>query len=176
MGLTRILRAGLVVSVAVPAILFGEQRPAATGDPAVDSAAVARAAWGRANAAARANDVAVARNAAGEATHAWPTQEAYVWGSAVLAAQAGDTAGALRALTEYAALGLGRDVRAHPAFGALGAFAALPGFGEMIGWHDRNRAPLVNGHARTVIADTLFWPEGFDVDTLSGKYYIASVR
>lgn len=174
--MTRRRLSAALVSLVLPISFLGAQQGAAagvaTGDPAVDSATIARAAWARVTAAARGNDLAAAGKAAGEATRAWPTQEAYIWGSAVLAAQTGDTAGVLSGLKDYAAIGLGRDVRAHP---VLGAFGDLPSYRDVIAAHDRNRAPLVNGVPRTVIADSLFWPEGFDIDTISGKYYIASV-
>src|SRR5207342_450945 len=87
-----------------------------TGYPAVDSAAVARAAWGRAAKALTANDVAVARHEVTRAAESWPIQPSYVWAEAVLAARAGDTVATLRALRAYAGLGLGRDLRGEVAF------------------------------------------------------------
>ena len=95
-----------------------------TGFPAVDSAAVARAAWGRATKALTANDVAVARHEVTRAAESWPIQPSYVWAEAVLAARAGDTVATLRALQAYAGLGLGRDLRGEVAFSP---FIALPG-------------------------------------------------
>ena len=84
----------------------------ATGLAVVDSAAVARSAWSKASAAFTAHDTAAAYRYATHAAAAWPVQPAYVWGRAVAAVLAADTAGAREALAEYAALGLGRDLRA----------------------------------------------------------------
>src|SRR5689334_2456657 len=81
-----------------------------SGHAAADSAAVARAAWGRMNAARRTGDLASAQAEAVRAATAWPTQPAYQWTRAILAARAGDTAATLIALRAYAALGLGRDL------------------------------------------------------------------
>jgi hypothetical protein len=178
-------RAASAIWILVAAALVSPQRLAAlqgagvaatasyTGMAIVDSAATARAAWGRANTASRANDLAAARTAAAEAARAWPTQEAYVWGGAVLAAQAHDTAATLRALDAYANLGLGRDLRAHP---ATAPYTTLAQFSDVVRRHDDNRAPVAMGRPQTVIADTTFWPEGFDADPRTGRYYIGSVR
>ena len=73
-----------------------------TGFPAVDSAAVARAAWGRATKALSEHNVAGARHEVTRAAESWPLQPSYLWAEAALAAQAGDTSGTLRALRAYA--------------------------------------------------------------------------
>src|SRR4051812_10684614 len=80
---------------------------AQTGIPAVDSAAVARAAYARAT---RAEDIATARREIGRAAAAWPAQQAYVWAEAILAARAGDSTATFDALERYADLSLGRDL------------------------------------------------------------------
>lgn len=151
---------------------FAVQQGAA-GDPAVDSAAVARAAWGRANAAIRAADLATARREVERAASAWPTQPAYVWGRVAVALRARDTAAVLAALAAYADLGLGRDLTADS---TLAAFTKLPAFGAVAARHDEYRAPLARSRVRATLPDSTFWPEGVDVDPRSGRIYVASVR
>ena len=141
--------------------------------PALDSAAAARAAWGRMNAARRANDLPTARTEALHAATAWPTQPAYVWGHAVLAARTGDTAGALASLRRYAALGVGRDLTGDSAFAALRGTAS---FDSMRAMHDRNRAPVARGTVLRQTRDTTLWPEGVGHDPRTGDFYLASVR
>jgi Tol biopolymer transport system component len=162
------LSAILVLSPAVVARPQG-----VSGVPAVDSASVARAAWGRAVAAFNAHDVATARKEVDRAAAAWPTQHAYVWARARFAAIAGDTAAALAALTAYADLGLGRDVRADT---NLAGLRALPRFAAVAARHDANRAPVVRSALRGRLPDSTFWPEGMDYDSRTGRFYVASVR
>src|SRR4051812_46911405 len=100
----------LAILVAIVPLRLDAQ--AAPSHPAIDSANAARAAWRRMTAARRAGDLVAARTEAHRAATAWPTQPAYPWASAMLAARTGDTAGALAALRAYAALGLGRDLGA----------------------------------------------------------------
>ncbi len=144
-----------------------------TGFPAVDSAAVARAAWGRAAKALNANDVAVARHEVTRAAESWPIQPSYVWAEAVLAARAGDTVATLRALQAYAGLGLGRDLRGE---GAFSPFIALPAFATTVAAHEKNRAPVARSREVARLADSTFWPEGVDYDARTRRYYVASVR
>jgi sugar lactone lactonase YvrE len=147
--------------------------PAPTGVAAVDSAAVARAAWRRVNALVEAGDLATARREVERAARAWPVQPTYLWGRAVVAAWQGDTIGVRDALGAYAALGLGRDVSAHP---VLGPFAKLPMMAEVIARHDANRAPMTGSEPVAMISDTTFWPEGMDADPRTGRYWVASIR
>jgi sugar lactone lactonase YvrE len=140
----------------------------------VESATVARSAWSRAVAAQRAADFATAAREARRAADAWPTQPAYVWGAATMAARAHDTAAVLRALTDYAALGLGRDLRTDPAIAPL---LSLPQFARIGERHDANRAPtLGSSNLRAMHPDTTFWPEGVDYDRRTTRFYLASVR
>lgn len=145
----------------------------ASKDPAVDSATAARAAWARASAAMRAGDAASARREATRAATAWPSQPAYIWGRAVTSARVADTAGTLRALTDLAGLGLGRDLRTDPSISAL---LAIPAFAAIAARHDANRGPMVGSVTRAIVPDTSFWPEGIDHDPQTGRLYIASVR
>jgi hypothetical protein len=144
-----------------------------SGHAAADSAAIARSAWGRMNAARRANDFAAARAEALRAATAWPTQPAYQWMRAVLAARAGDTAGALAALRAYAALGLGHELGTDS---TLAALSSAPGFAVVRAAHDRNRAPVVRGVVLRQTRDTTLWPEGMDYDPRTGAYYLGSIR
>jgi sugar lactone lactonase YvrE len=141
--------------------------------PAVDSAASARAAWARMNAARRAGDVPTARTEALRAATAWPTQSAYQWGRAVLAARAGDTSGALAGLRAYAALGLGRDLASDS---SLVALRAVEGFDAVRAAHDRNRAPVARGVVLRQTRDSTLWPEGVDYDPRTGDFYVTSIR
>jgi hypothetical protein len=161
----------LGVALASSASLAGAQEM--TGFPAVDSAAVARAAWGRAAKALTAHDVAVARHEVTRAAESWPIQPSYLWAEAVLAAQAGDTAATLRALQAYAGLGLGRNLRAEVAFSP---FITLPAFAATMAAHDAHRAPVARSREVARLADSTFWPEGIDYDARTRRYYVASVR
>ena len=144
-----------------------------TGIPAVDSAAVARAAWGRATKALLQDDLTAARREVERAAESWPTQASYLWADAVLAARAGDTTTAFHALEAYAGLGLGRDLRAEPVVSRL---SSLPAFAKLAAAHDALRAPVVRSRERGSLADSSFWPEGVDYDPRTGRFYLASVR
>src|SRR5689334_14916698 len=144
-----------------------------TGIPAVDSAAVARAAYGRAAKALSKDDLTTARREIERAAESWPTQSSYLWADAVLAARAGDTTTAIRALEAYAELGLGRDLNEEPAVSRL---TSLPAFAKIVAAHDAHRAPVVHSRERGSLPDSSFWPEGVDYDPRSGRFYIASVR
>ncbi len=161
----------LLALVLWPALVARPQ--SMSGVPAVDSASVARAAWGRAVAAFQSHDVATARKEVDRAAAAWPTQHAYVWARARFAAIAGDTAAAIAGLVEYADLGLGRDLRADT---SLAGLRALPHFVVLAARHDANRAPLVRSAVRGRLSDSTFWPEGMDYDARTGRFYVASVR
>jgi sugar lactone lactonase YvrE len=138
-----------------------------------DSAAVARAAWARATAAFRASDLSTARREVAHAVGAWPTQPAYLWAGARLAAAARDTAALEQALAAYARLGLGRDIRADTTFAQ---FLALPAFGPIVASLDANHAPLARSRVRASLPDSTFWPEGMDYDSRTGNFYVTSVR
>lgn len=138
-----------------------------------DSAAAARAAWGRATAAYRARDLGTSRREVARAVAAWPTQPEYLWAEARLAAATRDTAALERALLAYAALGLGRDLRADT---AVAQFLTLPSFGPILASHDANRAPLIRSRVRASLPDSTFWAEGMDYDARTGTFYVSSVR
>jgi sugar lactone lactonase YvrE len=157
-------------------VLSAHERAAAqssTGFAAADSASVARAAWQRAAAAFSAKDVAAARREVERAATAWPVQPAYVWARAVTAQLAADTVGVYGALAAYAALGLGRDLRADARFAP---YATRPRFATIVARHDSNRALLARSHVVATLSDSTLWPEGVDYDRRTGRYYVASVR
>lgn len=141
-----------------------------TGMAAVDSAAVARAAYGRAT---RADDLAIARREADRAATAWPTQQAYLWARALLAARAGDSTAALAALDDYASLSIGRDIHSSKEFAFL---RASPRFAALTAAHARNRAPIGASRVVRQLDDAAFWPEAVDHDAQTGSYYLGSVR
>jgi hypothetical protein len=146
---------------------------AMSGIASVDSAGVARAAWSRAAAALGIHDYAAAHREVDHAAAAWPTQPAYLWGRAVAGLLAADTAGVLDALNAYAALGLGRDLRADGRFAGL---AIQPGFASVVARLDSNLVPNVRSRVVATLTDSTFWPEGVDYDARSHRYYVASVR
>jgi hypothetical protein len=128
-----------------------------TGIAAVDSAAVARAAMGRAAKALSQDDLMVARREVERAAESWPTQSSYLWADAVLAARAGDTTTTLHALEAYAELGLGRDLHGDP---AVSRMASLPTFAKLVAAHDAHRAPVVHCRERGSLHYSSFWPDG----------------
>lgn len=147
--------------------------PTPTGDATADSAAAARAHWARATAALTANDTLDAHRHATRAATAWPTQPAYVWGRAVMAALTGDTAAVRDALTTYAAMGLGRDVRADARFRAI---AGDPSSAMLLDRLAANSQPVVNSRVAFELADSTLWPEGIDHDPRTDRFYVTSVR
>jgi hypothetical protein len=166
------LRYGIVVGAC--ALFVGQtQGPTMSGEPIVDSASVARAAYARATAALRANNLTAARREAARAAAAWPSQPAYHWARVVIGLRARDTAAVLDALNRYAGLGLGRDLSADT---ALARLSTLPSFRQARARHDEFRAPLARGRTAAVFSDSTFFPEGVDVDPRSGLAYVTSVR
>jgi sugar lactone lactonase YvrE len=167
-------RASLLARV-ILVLLIASAAPLAaqTGSPAADSASAARAAWRRANAAMQSGDIAVARAEVERAANAWPTQEAYLWGRAVIAARANDTLAVASALDSYAKLGLGRDLKREPSLAGVIGAPALTG---VIARHDANRAPLVRGRVRATLPDSSFWAEGVGHDARTGSFYVSSIN
>ena len=146
---------------------------AVTGVPAVDSANVARSSWAAAVRAFRANDFTSARRDVSRSASAWPSQPAYVWGRAVMAARAGDSVEAISALRDYAALGLGRDLQTDTTFTV---FAKKSWFAPLVAAHEANRSVIQKSIVRATLSDSTTWPEGVDYDPRSHRYYVASVR
>jgi sugar lactone lactonase YvrE len=154
----------------------GAQAPAGidpANDAPADSATAARAAWSQVSGALRSGDIATARREAERAATAWPTQQAYLWGRAITAALAGDTAATLAALDSYATLGLGRDLGADSTFRS---YRGLRAFRALAARHAANRAPVARSRPVLSLPDSSFYPEGMDYDARTGRYYVASVR
>ena len=107
-------------------LVAGSAVAQSSGIADVDSARVARAAWDAAGRALRANDAVTARREMEHAASAWPTQQAYVWGRAVIAARMGDSAAVRSALAvgDRTTTSPGRSASASTA-GSSGQSAAL---------------------------------------------------
>lgn len=144
-----------------------------TGVPAVDSANVARTAWRAASAALRGNDQPTAQREVERAVAAWPTQEAYLWGSAIVAAVTNDTMRVISALQAYARMGFGRDAGGDP---RVKPFLADPRAANVVASLAANRAPLTTARTWTEFGDSAFWPEGIDVDATTGHAFVTSIR
>jgi sugar lactone lactonase YvrE len=146
---------------------------AVTGIAAVDSANVARSSWAAAVRAFRANDISSARRDVFRSASAWPSQQAYIWGRAVMAARAGDSAETIAALRDYAALGLGRELQSDTTFKV---FAKQSWFAPLIAAHEANRSVIQKSIVRATLSDSTTWPEGLDYSSRSHRYYVSSVR
>lgn len=143
---------------------------AQTGNATADSAAAARSAYARAT---RADDLAMARREIDRAAAAWPTQQAYLWASATLAARAGDSAAAFGALQRYADLSLGRDLSGARDFAR---FRESARYQQLVTAHANNIRPLAASRIVLQLADSTLWPEAADFDARSRTWYIGSVR
>jgi sugar lactone lactonase YvrE len=167
----RVNRAHVVAAlVLLAAARLEAQSP--TGEPTVDSATVARAAWRRGQVALRGRDYATAAREIARAESAWPTQPTYVWGVAVTSALIGDTATVLRALGAYADFALGNDLRADT---ILAGYVARPQFAAVLARHDSHRAPMTRSRVVATFADSTLWPEGMDYDARTRRWYLASI-
>lgn len=165
-----LLAATVALAIAIPMRAAGGQ--SVTGDPSVDSAASARAAFAVAVKASREGDLHSALKALRRASTAWPTQESYIWYRAVFAARTGDTAEALSALAHYAMLGLGRELGDS----IFDRYRALPEFARLETLHRENRRVLARSTVAATLGDSALWPEGVDFDRITGAYYVGSLR
>jgi hypothetical protein len=172
----------LVATVAVlchaltpPAVTLAAQGSAADSprsSPEVDSAAVARAAYGRAVAAYRKKDFVTARTEMARAAAAWPTQQAYLENSLGLAVLAHDTVDVARWLDRLARLGIGSGV----ADSSLRALAGAPAYEAAAQRLKTATAPLPRSHVRLTLADTMMHPEGVAFDSRTGRWFVGSIR
>ena len=89
------------------------------------------------------------------AAESFPSQPAYLWARAVLAARSRDSATVLDALRQYAALGLGRDLAGDSSFAWI---ADTPGFESVVSAHRQNSRPVANSQVRATLPDSTFWP------------------
>ncbi|MEP7002731.1 MAG: SMP-30/gluconolactonase/LRE family protein [bacterium] len=147
------------------------QKP--TGISEVDSAAVARLAWRRGQIGLRTRDVATANRELAHAAAAWPTQPAYLWGSATAAALSDDRRTVVRVLTAYADMGLGNDLESDS---IVGSYLSQPSFTQIATRLQRNRMPVVRSRLVATLADSTIWPEGMDLDGRTQMLYVTSVR
>lgn len=162
----------LVLVCALAAVTTRAHAQTFTGVAAVDSASVARDAWATAVKLYRQRELPAARRELDRASAAWPSQDAYVWYRAVFAAHAGDTAGVMDALGDYARLGLGRDLSDT----IFDRFRPLPQFVAIAREHRAHRSALPRSRTYATLGDSMLWPEGVDHDTATGKLYVTSVR
>ncbi len=143
------------------------------GEPAVDSAAVARGAWREMGRAERAGDLAGAWTAVSRAAAAWPEQPTYLEGLAVIAARRSDTTallGALERLRRYEVAGFSvRD-------SAVRRMAAGPAVARALARVRTAAAARRVSRPWATLADTTLYAEGLDADSATGTVYLASVR
>jgi len=156
--------------LAVIAVCVAPAANAQTGVPAVDSAAVARAAWRE---AARAATPAATLAHLAHAARAWPVQPAYWSGMAVAAAQAGDAAQLVESLTRLAGLGAGTGVIDD---GAVIRMSTAPGVAGALRRLRDATSDVVAGKVIRTSSDSTVFPEGVDADGASGRIYVASIR
>jgi sugar lactone lactonase YvrE len=156
--------------IALAALATAQAEGQVATDAFADSARVARAAY---KVALNSMDPATAYREITRASRAWPTQPAYIWGRAVLAARSLDTAATLRALDDYASLDLGRELSGSKDFAFLEGNAAFQALAQR---HRSHRTPIVASRVVYESRDSTFWPEGIDFDPNQGVYYLAGVR
>jgi sugar lactone lactonase YvrE len=143
---------------------------AQTGVPAVDSAAVARAAWRE---AVRAATPAATLPHLAHAARAWPGQPAYWSAMAVIAAQASDTAHLLESLTMLGGLGAGAAAIADT---AVVRMSTAPGVADAVRRIKGATSDVVAGSVFRTSPDSTIFAEGVDADGGSGRLYVASIR
>ncbi len=165
----------MIVAALTALAIAGLLDPNAGYAPA-DSAAVARAAWHDARVAGAAGDAAKARALVRRAHAAWPSQWVYAYGLASMAAQAGDSTEAARALEDLARIGAGPDLARDSALTALGARATTVGAALQHVAGNRVAVPRSDLAVTFALDDTLFYPEGLAVDPRDGTLFVASVR
>ncbi len=143
---------------------------AQTGVPAVDSAAVARAAWREAS---RSATPAAALAHVTHAARAWPLQPAYWSGMAMAAAQTSDTAHLLESLAKLGGLGSGAAVIEDTAVVRMSTAASVANALRSL----RNAtSDVIAGRVFRTSPDSTVFAEGVDADNASGRIYVASIR
>ena len=161
--------AALTVVIALMAAPLAAQP---SGDAPAD-AARARRLFSEAATALRAGDTTTAHRKMSEANDAWPTQPAYTWSRARLAAAARDTADVIRALTQFAALGLSRSLTSDR---FLAPLAGNPRLRDVSASLAQNAAPIVHSSVRATLQDSTLWPEGVTYDGRTKRFFVGSVR
>jgi len=156
---------------ALVGVLFALTQGPSTGIPAVDSAAIARAAWRE---AVGAPDLAGTYRAVTRAATAWPVQPAYVVARARFAARSDDDAVLLDALHALATMEAGAGVPRDSAVARRAA--ANPAVAAACSTLARATAPRRASSLFRQIDDSTVYAEGVTVDPRSGTLYVASVR
>jgi sugar lactone lactonase YvrE len=136
-------------------------------------AQLARTRYREAMSAYRAGDLTTARGRMLEARTAWPTQWRYTYDVALLAARAGDPDAAAGWIDSLAALGAGPDLRSDP---DLAPVASAPAVEAALARLARNRQPMAVSRPRFELTEADLFPEGLDVDSVTGTFYLASIR
>ncbi|MBC7844615.1 MAG: hypothetical protein H7099_20070 [Gemmatimonadaceae bacterium] len=140
---------------------------------AADSAASARRLVGKAVAALRAGDTIAAHRGLKSATDVWPTQPAYLWTRAQLAAATHDTNDVVTALTQFVALGGSRGLATDRLLKPWAASPRLDAVREALAM---NGAPLVRSTVFASLRDSSIWPEGVTHDARAKRFFVGSVR
>jgi hypothetical protein len=145
-------------------------------DSPADSAAAARTWWRAARDARILGDHTGAMLKAQRAHAAWPMQWYYAYGSALMAAEAGEPTAAARALDDLAAIGVGMDTPPDSALAALAKSSLI--VNESWAKVRANMAPLAASVPRIEFpkADSAFWPEGLAWDGKTKRFFLPSVR
>lgn len=139
------------------------------GQPFIDSATVARDAYG---AASRATTLDGTLAALLRASRAWPTQPAYWTATARIAARAGDTAAVIEALTALTGMHTGRGLINDSAVQTL---ALVPAVRVALNALERATPAVVAGKVIATLDSTVF-AEGIDASSRTGMLYVASIR
>src|SRR5688572_1103736 len=161
--------------IVIPGVVLAQTPNGSTASvaPQADSAGAARDAYRRAIVAYRQHDLVTARAEMRRAAEAWPAQQAYLEGSAALAAAARDTTDAAAWLGRLAALGIGPDVAGDTAFAG---FVGSPAFDSAAARLRSATRVVARGRVAFTIPDTAFHAEGVGFDARSGRWFVGSVR
>lgn len=141
-----------------------------SGNPVVDSAAVARASWREAG---RAPDLAAAYQAVSRAAQAWPTQAAYQIGRARLAARLDLDLVLLSVLRKVAAYETGLALVTDSAIARRAT--ANNAVAVALGLVQHNARPIAMSLTYRTLPDSTVFAEGIDADG-NRRLFVASVR
>lgn len=145
---------------------------AAQDAAAADSARVARASWGQAVRALRDGSLADARRALDRAAAAWPSQPYYRWQQVLLSAKANDTTVLREQLLAFTQMGLAAQLEDS----AFVSYRQLPWFDDLRRRNDANQQPMPASTPHVQLRTATLWPEGVDIDPVSGVSYVSSIR
>jgi hypothetical protein len=145
---------------------------ATTGLATVDSAAVARAAYARGSAAARHDSLDAAQRELARAATAWPTQPAYPWALAIIAAARHDTVTVTTALEQLLAAGAAHDVVGDARFAEFRTVATFRPLADSLAKLGR---PAPRSTVYRTLADSTLWPEGVDCTADGATCWVTSV-